>query len=162
MRQDTYNNIKSILSRVSKENEYKFNQYEESEFRSLFGSIAYLDWVSKIVSCFQQYNTEREQLETEISNLILRFDTLEEKLKTQAIENKKLSDENNELKKIIDTYNKNYLQRSKLKAGEKIALREDVSREEIEDLAYKGLTRNQIADKLNCSRSTIWRRMNEG
>ena len=48
-----------------------------------------------------------------------------------------------------------------LKKGDKIAYKSSITKEEIEKLMRLGLSQTEIADKLNCSRSTIWRRLQE-
>lgn len=84
------------------------------------------------------------------------------------VENDKLVALNNELAKkvkslehIIDTYNKCYLQQTKLKTGKKIAYKEQISAEEVRKLKKEGLSTEQMAEKLGVSKSTIWRRLKE-
>lgn len=77
----------------------------------------------------------------------------------KTVEN--LKDENKEMSDIIKTYNKNYLQRTKVMNGQKIALKTDIKEEDIQKLLKDGLSYREIADKLNCSRSTVWRRVHK-
>lgn len=48
-----------------------------------------------------------------------------------------------------------------IEKGDKIAYKSAVTKEEIVILMNLGLSQTEIADKLNCSRSTIWRRLQE-
>lgn len=72
-----------------------------------------------------------------------------------------LTKEVQEQRKIIDTYNGSYLQRVKVKNGVKIARKSAITKEAIQQLQNQGLTIEQIAKKLGCGRTTIWRRLNE-
>lgn len=76
-------------------------------------------------------------------------------------ENENLSQKVSDLENLIETYNKCYLQQTKLKTGEKIAYKEQASIKEVKKLKKAGLSYDEIADKLGVSRSTIYRRIKE-
>lgn len=67
--------------------------------------------------------------------------------------------ENIRLRSVIETYNKNFLQRAKVMSGEKIALKKEITPDDVKKLSDSGLSYKEIAEKLNCSRSTVWRRL---
>lgn len=102
------------------------------------------------------------------NHLLHCADILVEEREANRKEIQQLKDENETLKKVVDdqekiisTYNGTYLQRAKVKNGKKIARKGTVTKEAIQQLKSQHLTINQISKKLGCSRSTIWRRLNE-
>lgn len=76
-------------------------------------------------------------------------------------ENEALKKSVSEKEKIISAYNGSYRQRAKVKSGMKIAKKDGITKEVIQRLKGQGLTVEQIAKKLGCSRSTVWRRLKE-
>lgn len=104
-----------------------------------------VDQVPHLVYCAKVLVEEREANRKEIQQL--KDETL-----------KKVVDDQ---EKIISTYNGTYLQRTKVKNGKKIARKDTVTKEAIQQLKSQHLTINQISKKLGCSRSTVWRRLNE-
>lgn len=75
--------------------------------------------------------------------------------------NKRLQEEKQHLETVISHYNRNYLQRARLKAGVKIAYKKNVTIEKILELKKKGLTLDEIANTLGVCKTTIWRRLKE-
>ena len=75
--------------------------------------------------------------------------------------NKLAEEKIEELKKIISTYDKAYLQRAKVASGEKIAYRKDAGLEEVKKLWESGCTYLQIAEKLNICKATVANRIKE-
>jgi DNA-binding NarL/FixJ family response regulator len=90
-----------------------------------------------------------------------RVDSLAEHTENIDVEVEELIKENNELKALIETYNKHYVHLSKVRNGAKIAKRTDIKKEDIQKLKQQGYSNIEIADKLNCSRATVWRRLNK-
>jgi len=72
-------------------------------------------------------------------------------------ENKILRQKVDELEKIISTYNQHYVQRTKAKAGVKIAAKPLEVREKAKKLREEGKTQMQIAEECGVSRSTVVR-----
>lgn len=71
-----------------------------------------------------------------------------------------IEEELNILKNSINGINKRALQYEKVKAGQKIAYKDDASCEKVLTLYRKGMTRKEIAEQLGVSRKTIDRRVN--
>ncbi|MCT8974984.1 helix-turn-helix domain-containing protein [Clostridium sp. CX1] len=94
------------------------------------------------------YKQRCDEVKSENDRLISLNNELEEKLKSRD--------------SLIETYNKCYVQQAKLKNGEKIARRNDVTAEDVIKFKQEGLTIGQIAKKLGVSKSTINRRSKEG
>ncbi|GAQ24135.1 helix-turn-helix domain-containing protein [Tepidanaerobacter syntrophicus] len=76
-------------------------------------------------------------------------------------EKQRLEAEKKHLEEVISHYNRNYLQRARLKAGIKIAYKKNVTIEKILELKKKGLTLDEIANTLGVCKTTIWRRLKE-
>lgn len=95
--------------------------------------------------------------------LVLLSDREENKNKIRQLkdENEALKKQVYEQKKVIETYNGTYSQRAKVKSGLKIAKKNHVTKEAIQELQEQGLGVEQIAKRLGCSRITIWRRLNK-
>lgn len=100
-----------------------------------------------LIHCALTLASERIKKEEEIRQLKDEVETLKKEVKKQG--------------EIISTYNGSYLQRAKVKSGVKIAKKNNITKEAILQLKGQNLTLNQIANKLGCSRTTVWRRLNE-
>ena len=96
-----------------------------------------------------------------IINLSNQVEILDKQFKSLQDELDKIKRENKELKKLISTYNKNLLQRARVQNGQKIARKDNVEVDKIKELLASGLSQDEVAEKLQCSRSTIWRRLKE-
>lgn len=99
-----------------------------------------------LTHCALTLASERIKNEKEIRQLKDEVETLKREMNKQS--------------EIISTYNGSYLQRTKVKSGVKIAKKNTVTKEAIQQLKGQNLTINQIANKLGCSRTTVWRRLN--
>ena len=135
---EAYNKEKAIISIEIREEIDRmlqcdtFDFYKRGEYL-LFCSIVLASVRAKNIEQIQQLKGENEAL-------------------------KKMVDEQ---EKIISTYNGSYLQRTKVINGMKIAKKGNVTKEAIQQLKGKNLTIEQIAEKLGCSRTTVWRRLKE-
>lgn len=96
-----------------------------------------------------------------IMNLNNQVEILDKKFKSLQDELERTKNENDELKKLISTYNGNLVQRAKVQNGQKIARKDNVEVDKIKELLASGLSQDEVAEKLQCSRSTIWRRLKE-
>lgn len=66
-----------------------------------------------------------------------------------------------DMERVMDVYNKGFLQRAKVACGEKIAYRKDAGLEQVNLLWKSGFTYMQIAERLNISRATVASRIKE-
>lgn len=75
--------------------------------------------------------------------------------------NNELNEKVRDLENLIGTYNKCYVQRVRLKNGEKIAYKKRADPEKVSKLKKAGLKSKEIAKKLCVSKSTVYRRLRE-
>lgn len=76
-------------------------------------------------------------------------------------ENKRLTEELEIRQKILEGMNRRAVQIEKVRAGKKIAYREDVSKEDVYKLLQKNMSRSKIAETLGVGRNTVYRRIEE-
>lgn len=151
------NNLKRELlkayNNVSKASKVEFNQQNLNELVSLFNGDTYLNIMFKLLSCFNHKITEGS---IETADYKLMKDTLEYlKSENQALKNK-LDQQN----KLISTYNGMYANRAKVAVGIRKPARIDgIEASTIRQYIKAGYSMNQIANKLGCSVSTLYRRL---
>lgn len=161
MRDDTLKSLKESFNSLSEADKYVFTQYEERYLNSIFGgSSTFITLISNLVSCYQHLMKNKASNE-KIMNLSNQVEILDKQFKSLQDELDKTKRENEELKKLISTYNGNLVQRAKVQNGQKIARKDNVEVGEIKKLLASGLSQDEVAEKLQCSRSTIWRRLKE-
>lgn len=88
-----------------------------------------------------------------------RESNMESNMNRLNAENRQLKEKIDSYEKLIGTYNKNYLQRVRVKTGEKIAYKNEANKDKILELIKQGLSKKDIAEQLNISKSTLWRRL---
>ncbi len=76
-------------------------------------------------------------------------------------ENKRLTEELEICQKTLEGMNRRAVQIEKVRAGKKIAYREDVSKEDVYALLQKNMNKSEIAETLGVSRNTVYRRIEE-
>ena len=151
------NNLKRELlkayNNVSKASKVEFNQQNLNELVSLFNDGSHLNIMFKLLSCFNHKITEGS---IETADYKLMKDTLEYlKSENQALKNK-LDQQN----KLISTYNGMYANRAKVAVGIRKPARIDgIEASTIRQYIKAGYSMNQIANKLGCSVSTLYRRL---
>ena len=161
MREDTLKSLKESFNSLSETDKYVFTQYEERVLNQTFGGNGtFITFISNLVSCYQHLMKNQASPE-KIMNLSNQVEILDKKFKSLQDELDKTKRENEELKKLISTYNGNLVQRAKVQNGQKIARKDNIEVDEIKELLASGLSQDKIAEKLQCSRSTIWRRLKE-
>ena len=116
--------------------------------------FSFINVIGRLLSCV-------EVLELERNNMKMANNAKEKQLQQLEKEIETLKKEVQAQKEIISTYNGSYLQRTKLKNGMKIAKKNDITKEAIQRLKGEGLSVEKIAEKLGCSRTTVWRRLRE-
>ena len=151
------NNLKQELlkayNNVSKASKVEYNQQNLDDLVKLFHDNEYLSILFKLLSCFNQKITEGS---IETTDYKLMKDTLEYlKSENQALKNK-LDQQN----KLISTYNGMYANRAKVAVGIRKPARIDgIEASTIRQYIKAGYSMNQIANKLGCSVSTLYRRL---
>ena len=151
------NNLKQELlkayNNVSKASKVEYNQQNLDDLVKLFHDNEYLSILFKLLSCFNQKITEGS---IETADYKLMKDTLEYlKSEIQALKNK-LDQQN----KLISTYNGMYANRAKVAVGIRKPARIDgIEASTIRQYIKAGYSMNQIANKLGCSVSTLYRRL---
>lgn len=150
-------NLKSELikayNNVSKTSKVEFNQQNLDELIKLFHDNQYLSIMFKLLSCFNQKVTEGgiESADYELLKIALE----QQKTENQALKNK-LAQQN----KLISSYNGMYANRAKVASGIRKPARIDgIEPSTIRQYIKAGYSMNQIADKLGCSVSTLYRRL---
>ena len=150
-------NLKSELikayNNVSKTSKVEFNQQNLEEIVKLFNGDSYLNIIFKLLSCFNQKVTEGsiESADYELLKIALE----QQKSENQALKNK-LDQQN----KLISTYNGMYANRAKVAVGIRKPARIDgIEASTIRQYIKAGYSMNQIANKLGCSVSTLYRRL---
>ena len=151
------NNLKRELlkayNNVSKASKVEYNQQNLDDLVKLFHDNEYLSILFKLLSCFNHKITEGS---IETADYKLMKDTLEYlKSENQALKNK-LDQQN----KLISTYNGMYANRAKVAVGIRKPARIDgIEASTIRQYIKAGYSMNQIANKLGCSVSTLYRRL---
>lgn len=151
------NNLKRELlksyNNVSKTSKVEYNQQNLNELVRLFNGDSYLNIMFKLLSCFNQKITEGS---IELADYELLKIALEQlKTENQALKNK-LDQQN----KLISTYNGMYANRAKVAVGIRKPARIDgIEPSTIRQYINAGYSMNQIANKLGCSVSTLYRRL---
>ena len=151
------NNLKRELlkayNNVSKTSKIEYNQQNLDDLVKLFHDNEYLSILFKLLSCFNQKITEGS---IKTADYKLMKDTLEYlKSENQALKNK-LDQQN----KLISTYNGMYANRAKVAVGIRKPARIDgIEASTIRQYIKAGYSMNQIANKLGCSVSTLYRRL---
>ena len=151
------NNLKQELlkayNNVSKASKVEYNQQNLDDLVKLFHDNEYLSILFKLLSCFNHKITEGS---IETADYKLMKDTLEYlKSENQALKNK-LDQQN----KLISTYNGMYANRAKVAVGIRKPARIDgIEASTIRQYIKAGYSMNQIANKLGCSVSTLYRRL---
>ena len=151
------NNLKQELlkayNNVSKASKVEYNQQNLDDLVKLFHDNEYLSILFKLLSCFNHKITEGS---IETADYKLMKDTLEYlKSDNQALKNK-LDQQN----KLISTYNGMYANRAKVAVGIRKPARIDgIEASTIRQYIKAGYSMNQIANKLGCSVSTLYRRL---
>lgn len=148
--------VLDTLREISKDKNSKFPVEDEKTLREALNlnNFNFVDAIGRLLSCV-------EALVLEQNNMKMANNAKEEQIQQLKDENEALKKMACEHEKIISTYNGSYLQRTKVKNGIKIAKKDNVTKEAIQQLKGQNLTIEQIAEKLGCSRTTVWRRLKE-
>lgn len=151
------NNLKHELlkayNNVSKTSKIEFNTQNLDDLVKLFHDNQHLSIMFKLLSCFNQKVTEGsiESADYELLKIALE----QQKSENQALKNK-LDQQN----KLISSYNGMYANRAKVASGIRKPARIDgIEPSTIRQYIKAGYSMNQIADKLGCSVSTLYRRL---
>lgn len=151
------NNLKRELlkayNNVSKASKVEDNQQNLDDLLNLFHDHVYLSVLFKVTSCFNQKITEGSIESADYELLKIALEQL--KTENQALKNK-LDQQN----KLISTYNGMYVNRAKVASGIRKPARIDgIEPSTIRQYIKAGYSMNQIANKLGCSVSTLYRRL---
>lgn len=146
---------------------YRENRMLEEKIESMTKS--YKEFMDKYKELEEDWNKTKEKVRMEhgekmiirvrYKELTKEFNSLQEQYNKLQGEFNRLQEQFTMQNKVISEYNKSYLQRCKVRLGEKIAYREDASVDVVMGLVNKGKTYKEIADMLNISISTVWRRI---
>lgn len=139
--------------KVNKSTIIILSQDNMNEIISLFRDNSDVSIIFKLLSCFNQKITEGS-----IENADYQF--TKNLLEQYKAENIALKEQLAQQNKLISSYNGMYLNRAKVAAGiRKPARIEGIEPNTIRQYINAGYSMNQIADKLGCSVSTLYRRL---
>lgn len=149
------NELEKISGKV--QSDIQFTQQDEIYLQRALHlkSNQYIGVIERLLSCVKILVADRNDINFEVQ----RQTGINENLLAQIAE---LEEENQRLKKEMESYNGTLLQRARVKAGTvKPAEKAKPTKTEVQSLINQGFNREQIAAKYGVSRSTIWRMLKD-